>query len=113
MKYWVWKGGRPDHSGSAHDDCILAMAIALYNIAEGIKSIRSKDDAFFFDENGNAITIKEEENTLTSNYFNSREDRGRNLNESFYKREEEKMYASAGIDKNDPNAADTYKWLIS
>ena len=113
MKYWVWKGGRPDHSGNAHDDCILAMAIALYNIAEGIKSIRNKDDAFFFDENGNAITIKEEENTLTSNYFNSREDRGRNLNESFYKKEEEKLYASAGIDKNDPNAADTYRWLIS
>ena len=23
MKYWVWKGGRPDHSGNAHDDNVM------------------------------------------------------------------------------------------
>lgn len=113
MKYWVWKGGRPDHSGSAHDDTILAMAIALFNVADGIKMIRSDDDAFFFSEDGVAITMKERNDTLTSNYFNSREDRGRNLDEGFYKREEEKMLTAAGLNKNDPEAVQHYKWLIS
>lgn len=113
MKYWVWKGGRPDHSGSAHDDCILAMAIALYNVADGIKKIRSNDDPIFFDENGNSITTEEKDHILTTNFINSREDKGRTLNEGFYRREEEKMYAAAGIDKNDQHAADTLRWLMN
>lgn len=113
MKYWVWKGGRPDHSGNAHDDCILAMSIALYNIADGIKKIRSDDDAIFYDENGTAITVKENPHSLTENYLNSREDKGKTLSESFYKKEEEKLYTSVGLDKNDPNAAATLKWLLS
>ena len=113
MKYWVWKGGRPDHSGNSHDDCILAMAIALYNVADGIKKIRNNDDPLFFDENGNSITTEEKDHILTTKFINSREDKGRTLNEGFYRREEEKMYAAAGIDKDDQNAADTLRWLMS
>lgn len=113
MKYWIWKGGRPDHSGNAHDDCILAMAIALYNIADGIKKIRNDDDPIFFDESGNGITTEEKDYILTTNFINSREDRGRTLDENFYRREEDKMYAAAGIDKNDQHAADTLRWLLS
>ena len=114
MKYWVWKGGRPDHSGNAHDDNIMAMAIALFNVADGIKKIRNENDAFFFDENGNAITMKEQSSSkMVDNYFNSREDKGKTLDESVYKAAERKMYADAGINPNDENASETYRWLLS
>ena len=114
MKFWIWKGGRPDHSGAAHDDNIMAMAIALYNIADGIKRIRNPNDAVFFDENGNPITIEETiKHEATERYFNSREDKGRGLDEEKYKRYEEEMYRRAGLDPRDENTAANYRWLIS
>lgn len=115
MKYWVWKGGRPDHSGNSHDDNIMSMAIALFNIPEAIKKVRNTDDVLFFAEDGSEITVGGDSSPhkLTAKYVNTLEDKGRILNENIYKKTEEKMYKEAGIDANDPNAADTYRWLIS
>ena len=115
MKYWVWKGGRPDHSGNSHDDNIMSMAIALFNIPEAIKKVRNTDDVLFFAEDGSEITVGGDSSAhkLTTKYVNTLEDKGRILNENIYKKTEEKMYKEAGIDANDPNAADTYRWLIS
>jgi len=115
MKYWVWKGGRPDHSGNSHDDNIMSMAIALFNIPEAIKKVRNTDDVLFFAEDGSEITVGGDSSPhkLTTKYVNTLEDKGRILNENIYKKAEEKMYKEAGIDANDPNAADTYRWLIS
>lgn len=112
MKYWIWKGGRPDHSGSAHDDNIMAMAIGLFNIADGIKKIKKDDDTVFIGEDGMAINV-ETKYELATNYVNSMEDKGRTLSESVYKKAEEDMYRNAGIDSNNPEAANIYKWLIS
>ena len=113
MKYWVWKGGRPDHSGNAHDDNIMAMAIGLYNIAEGIRRIRGEDDTFFIAEDGNNITMKNNENTkLTEQYLSSKK-KNEEVNESLYKSMERQMYKQAGINPNDSEAAETYRWLLS
>ena len=114
MKYWIWKGGRPDHSGSSHDDAIMAMAVGLFNIADGIKKIRNKDDILFLSDEGGEITVGGEgKYQMTEKYVNSTEDRGRLLNESVYRRTEREMYNQAGINPDDPEAANTYKWLIS
>ena len=113
MKYWIWKGGKPDHSGSAHDDNIMAMAIALYNIADGIKKIRNPKDAVFFDENGNAIGIEESiKHEATDRFFNSLQDSGKELDEEKYKKYEEDMYKKAGLDPRDENTAANYRWLL-
>ena len=112
MRYWVWKGGKPDHSGSAHDDTILAMAIGLYNIADGLKKVRRPDDVLFFDENGNGITMAEKENTLTSQYINSKENRG-TLEDYQLEKIEKDMYRQIGLNPDDSNSADTYRWLLS
>jgi hypothetical protein len=113
MKFWIWKGGRPDHAGNAHDDNIMAMAIALFNISEGIKRIRGEDDTFFIGENGENITMKDNTNTkLADNYLSSRK-KDENVNENVYRNMERKMYMQAGINPSDENAADTLKWLMS
>lgn len=112
MKYWVWKGGRPDHSGSAHDDNIMAMAIALYNIKDGIKRIRNDDDTIFYAENGEAISLEEKSHKLTNEYLSNKINK-EDLDENSYRESEEQMYKSAGIDPNNENAADTLKWLLS
>jgi hypothetical protein len=113
MKYWVWKGGRPDHSGNAHDDNIMSMAIGLFNIAEAIKNVRSDDDTFFISENGDNITMKDSTNTkLTDNYLSTKKV-DENINPNIYRNMERKMYQQAGINPADEDAADTLKWLLS
>lgn len=112
MKYWVWKGGRPDHSGSAHDDNIMAMAIALYNIKDGIKRIRNDDDTIFYAENGEAISLEEKSHKLTNDYLSNKINK-EDLDENAYRESEEQMYRTAGIDPKNENAADTLKWLLS
>lgn len=112
MKYWVWKGGRPDHSGSAHDDNIMAMAIALYNIKDGIKRIRNDDDTIFYAENGEAISLEEKSHKLTNDYLSNKINK-EDLDENAYRESEEQMYKTAGIDPKNENAADTLKWLLS
>ena len=113
MKYWVWKGGRPDHSGNAHDDNIMSMAIGLFNIADAIKNVRSEDDTFFISENGDNITIKDNKNTkLTDNYLSTKK-ADENINPNIYRSMERKMYQQAGINPADEDAADTLKWLMS
>lgn len=112
MKYWVWKGGRPDHSGSAHDDNIMAMAIALYNIKDGIKRIRNNDDTIFYAENGEAISLEEKSHKLTNDYLSNKINK-EDLDENAYRESEEQMYRTAGIDPKNENAADTLKWLLS
>lgn len=114
MKYWVWKGGRPDHSGNAHDDNIMAMAIALYNVADSIKKIRNDDDAYFYDENGKGVSLKSNyNNELSTKYINNNLEHGKEVNEEYYKDLEKKMYESVGIDPRSENAASTLKWLMS
>lgn len=112
MKYWVWKGGRPDHSGSAHDDNIMAMAIALYNIKDGIKRIRNSDDPIFYAESGDAISIDEKSYKLTNNFLSNKIDK-EDIDENVYRQSEEQMYKMAGIDPKSDEAADTLKWLLS
>lgn len=112
MKTWIYKGGRPDHSGSTHDDAIMSMAIGLYNIADGIKKIRKPDEAIFFDENGNPISIMDKAHELSNNYINTKESRD-NLDENRIRRIEEDMYRNAGINPNDNEAANHLKWLLS
>lgn len=112
MKYWVWKGGRPDHSGSAHDDNIMAMAIALYNIKDGIKRIRNDDDTIFYAENGEAISLEEKSHKLTNDYLSNKINK-EDLDENAYRESEEQMYRTAGIDPKNENAAGTLKWLLS
>jgi len=113
MKYWVWKGGRPDHSGSAHDDNIMAMAIGIYNIAESIKRSRGENDTIFIGEDGYDITLKDRDNTpLTQEYLSNKKETGK-LDSNYYKSVEREMYKSAGINPNDSNAANIYKWLLS
>jgi hypothetical protein len=90
----------------------MAMAIGLFNIADGIKKIKKDDDTVFIGEDGMAINV-ETKYELATNYVNSMEDKGRTLSESVYKKAEEDMYRSAGIDSNNPEAANIYKWLIS
>ena len=113
MKYWVWKGGRPDHSGNAHDDNIMAMAIGLFNIAEGIKRIRGEDDTFFIGEDGSNITLKSVENTKFSDSYLSSKKSTTVMEERAIKSMERKMYQQAGINPADENAAETLKWLLS
>jgi hypothetical protein len=113
MKYWVWKGGRPDHSGNAHDDNIMAMAIGLFNIAEGIKRIRGEDDTFFIGEDGSNITLKSVENTKFSDSYLSSKKNTTVMEERAIKSMERKMYQQAGINPADENAAETLKWLLS
>lgn len=113
MKFWIWKGGRPDHSGNAHDDNIMAMAIGLFNISEGIRRIRGEDDTFFIDEEGNNITMKDNTNTKITDEFLSTKKEGENKNEMLYRSMERKMYQQAGINPADEDAADTLKWLMS
>lgn len=114
MKFWVWKGGRPDHSGNAHDDNIMSMAIALYNIADSIKKIRNANDAFFYDENGNGVSLTSQyNNDLSTKYINNNLEKGKEVDENLYKEAERKMYEKAGINPEDKHAAETYKWLIS
>jgi hypothetical protein len=112
MKYWVWKGGRPDHSGNAHDDNIMSMAIGLFNIAEGIKQIRSEDDTFFISEDGSNITMKDNTNTKLTDNFLSTKKKTEEVNEAMYRSMERKMYQQAGINPADEDAADTLKWLL-
>ena len=112
MKYWVWKGGRPDHSGSAHDDNIMSMAIGLFNIAEGIKRIRRDDDVLFISEDGTGITMKNNDNLKLSDEILSTKSVSDRIPESVYKDTEKKMYQQAGINPNDEEAADIYKWLL-
>lgn len=113
MKYWIWKGGRPDHAGNAHDDNIMAMAIGLFNISEGIKRIRGEDDTFFIDENGNNITMKDNSNTKLTDKFLSTKKEGEKVNDYIYRSMERKMYQQAGINPADEDAAETLKWLMS
>lgn len=113
MKYWIWKGGRPDHAGNAHDDNIMAMAIGLFNISEGIKRIRGEDDTFFIDENGNNITMKDNSNTKLTDEFLSTKKEGEKVNDYVYRSMERKMYQQAGINPADEDAAETLKWLMS
>ena len=113
MKYWVWKGGRPDHSGNAHDDNIMAMAIGLFNIAEGIKRIRGEDDTFFIGEDGSNITLKSVENTKFSDSYLSSKKNTNVMEERLVRNMERKMYQQAGINPADENAAETLKWLLS
>ena len=113
MKYWVWKGGRPDHSGNTHDDNIMAMAIGLFNIADGIKKIRGEDDLFFIGENGQDITTKDNiSTTYTEKLFSTRRD-DKSLPKEFYEAEERKMYQKAGFDPNNKESASLYKWLLN
>lgn len=112
MKYWVWKGGRPDHSGSAHDDNIMSMAIGLFNIAEGIKRIRRDDDVLFISEDGTGITMKNNDNLKLSDEVISTKGVSDKVSEATYKSMERKMYQQAGINPNDEEAADIYKWLL-
>ena len=113
MKFWIWKGGRPDHSGNAHDDNIMAMAIGLFNIAEGIRKIRNEDDTFFISEDGTNITLKDTKNTkLSDEYLNSKK-KDENVNANIYRSMEKKMYQQAGINPADEDAADTLRWLMS
>lgn len=111
MKYWVWKGGRPDHSGNAHDDAILSMSIALYNIADGIKKIRNEDDAFFFGEDGIGVCLKQNKDEIVDKYIEN--NRNGRYDENTVRSMTNQLYDNAGIDKNDPNAANTLKWLLS
>lgn len=113
MKYWVWKGGRPDHSGNAHDDNIMSMAIGLFNIADAIKNIRSEDDTFFISENGDNITIKDNTNTKLADNYLSTKKKDENINPNIYRNMERRMYQQAGINPADEDAADTLKWLMS
>lgn len=115
MKFWVWKGGRPDHSGNAHDDNIMSMAIALYNIADSIKKIRSNDDAFFYDENGNGVSLNSSKynNDFSNKYISNNLEKGKEVDENYYKDLERKMYEQAGINPMDKDAAANYQWLIS
>ena len=96
MKYWVWKGGRPDHSGNAHDDNIMSMAIGLFNIADAIKNVRSEDDTFFISENGDNITIKDNKNTKLADNYLSTKKADENINPNIYRSMERKMYQQAG-----------------
>lgn len=113
MKTWVWKNGRPDHSGNSHDDTIMAMAIGLYNIADGLKKIRHPEDVLFFDENGVGVSIAQEsENSLTNRYINSKTYNG-SLDENQVRNIERDLYKQAGLNPYSPESADIYKWLIS
>ena len=111
MKYWVWKGGRPDHSGNTHDDNILSMAIALFNVADSIKKIRRPDDVLFIGEDGNSVTMKDDGLKFSKEIINNKDTLNRS--EEFYRNAEKEMYDQAGLDYRDPNAAETYKWLLS
>lgn len=114
MKTWIWKGGKPDHPNGEHDDTIMAMAIGLFNIADGIKKIRKPEDIIFYDENGNGINILDKkEESFTDNYLCSNLTNGKELPESVYKSAERQMYQNAGINPEDEDAASRLKWLLS
>ena len=114
MKTWVWKNGRPDHaSNSVHDDAIMSMAIALYNIADGIKKIRKDDDILFFGENGDGVCMANGENKLTKEFVKNNIDKVNDIDEIKLKRIENEMYKNAGIDPRDSEAANHLKWLLS
>lgn len=116
MRFWIWKGGKPDHSGSTHDDNIMAMAIALYNISNDLVKVRSEDDVVFYDSEGREINAKVGDGmagSLTDRFMRSNEDKGRTLNESVYRKMEHDMYRTAGIDPTSEDAADTLRWLYS
>lgn len=114
MKTWIWKGGKPDHLDGGHDDTIMAMAIGLFNIADGIKKIRKPEDIIFYDENGNGINILDKkEESFTDNYLCSNLTNGKELPESVYKSAERQMYQNAGINPEDEDAASRLKWLLS
>lgn len=59
MKTWIWASGRPDHTSNTHDDDIMAMAIALYNLPKVRATFENSNvkKAFFVDENGRDITL--------------------------------------------------------
>ena len=118
MKTWVWKGGRPDHASAAeHDDTIMSLAIGFFNIKESIKNIRNPEDIVFFAEDGTAINMSERNTSEEKCDFTKLYLKDKNLDEmlpeSYYKREEQKMYSQAGIPKNCENPSDMYRWLIS
>lgn len=111
IKTWVWKGGRPDHLSNGHDDRIMAMAIALYNVVEGMKKVRNPDDIVFLAEDGTGINFQErQDNKLTNNYLNSMANTDKALPESIYRETEAKMYRDAGLPSGFENEL---KWLLS
>lgn len=104
MKQWVWVGGRPDHSGTAHDDAILAMAILLYNIPAAKQNYREENEVSFIAEDGREISAG-----------NLKEDNiPEGMDYDVYDEEKKEIGEKMGIPEyceDDP--LDIYKWLIS
>ena len=110
MKTWVWSGGRPDHTENAHDDDILAMAIALYNTSKA-KTLLSKEGSgktpIFINGDGKNITVEKIPN---SKYYDEHQVRDRNG----YIEAEDKMRQITGAPSDyDQDPLEIYKWLIS
>ena len=52
LSTWIWAGGnKPEHSGGAHDDSIIAFALAMYNKNKAINS----GDSFLITDSGEVI----------------------------------------------------------
>ena len=116
MKHWIWKGNRPDHASGCHDDNILASAIALYNVAIARKNMVTDDAIVFLDNNGNSVkAIQEGFNTLAEKAAAALEGKKENIAEieSAYREKEREMYQNAGLDPDNSESSDIYKWLLS
>jgi len=52
LSTWIWAGGnKPEHSGGAHDDSIIAFALAMYNKNKAISS----GDSFMITDSGDVV----------------------------------------------------------
>jgi hypothetical protein len=88
------EGGKVEAVGSAHDDAIMAYAIALFNAPMASREMLS----FFIDEEGNKVS---HQNNL------SEIDNIASLNHQIYKDTEERLLQETGVDN-----VNTLKWLL-
>jgi len=51
MTTWIWDGTKPDHASGAHDDALIAMALAVYLR----NKVEDAGESFLIQDNGNII----------------------------------------------------------
>jgi len=110
-KTWVWAGGRPDHTEGSHDDDILSLAIALYNLPKARQMLATEGEqkALIIDEKGRTVSldgVKAEK----GKYYDEHDV----LDRQGYIDTERQMIQTTGVPENycdDP--LDVYRWLIS
>lgn len=107
-KFWMWIGGRPDHPSGEHDDDILSMCIALYNMSKARTSTISDSKVpIMIKDDGTQVSVDSSEK---AKYYDTHEV----LDRDGYIQTEDNIRKSMNSPENyDEDPLDIYRWLLS